>query len=79
MFDPTCCHEPDYQVWRGRNVCMSCGVEERVVKKDTPREHDRLCLAPNPQLILPEICTYCQLIRKVRAEYELSDVEGHPV
>jgi hypothetical protein len=49
---------------------MNCGIEERVVMKETPREHDPLCIALHPIKILPTICTYCQLIRTVRAEYE---------
>jgi hypothetical protein len=59
---------------------MSCGIEESVVTKDIPRKHDPLCTAMNPELILPTICTPCQLIRTVRAEYESpANIQGYPV
>jgi len=74
-----CCASPDYEVWRGRNVCMGCGTQESVVKKPTHTKHDPLCTAMYKDLILPTICSPCQLIRKVRAEYESSEIEGYPV
>lgn len=40
--------------------------------------HDPKCPAMNKQLTSPTICSYCQIIRSVRAEYETTDVEGHP-
>jgi hypothetical protein len=42
------------------------------------KKHDPLCIALYPELISPIICTYCQLIKKVREEYETPEIEGVP-
>ena len=41
------------------------------------KKHDPLCPAPHPQLILPTICTYCQLINQVvERESKNSGIDG---
>lgn len=42
-------------------------------------EHDPKCPAINKQRITAILCTFCQIIRSVRKEYETTDVDGHPV
>lgn len=70
MSDP-CAEGHDFETWRGRDICVTCGyTETQYVKKPGVEEHDRMCPAKNKQISSPITCTYCQLIRQVRLEYQ---------
>lgn len=50
------------------------------MSNDALSGHDHKCVALNKILTSPVICTYCQVIRSVRSEYEeYFEVDGHPV
>jgi hypothetical protein len=42
-------------------------------------EHDPKCPAINPKNISPILCTFCQVIKSVREEYETTEIEGAPI
>lgn len=68
-----CQHGHQIETWRGRDVCINCGVEdttykEKVVEKMQTDTHDHLCPTTNKHLVSPVTCTFCQIIRKAREE-----------
>jgi hypothetical protein len=77
--DASCGQDHDIQTWRGRDVCMDCEYTDSSVPKESVVKHDPKCLAPNPSRISPVLCTFCQIIRSVRQEYETETIEGVPI
>jgi len=71
MESADCQYGHQIETWRGRDVCINCGIEDvgdRKQEKVQIKEHDHLCPAHQKHLILPTTCTFCQVIRKVREE-----------
>lgn len=42
-------------------------------------KHDHLCPSRTKELIDAQICTFCEIIRATRKEYEHADVAVSPV
>jgi hypothetical protein len=76
-----CVEGHDFEVWRGRDICINCGYTDTPGLKEPAMEHDPKCPAINKQRITPILCTFCQIIRSVREEYEIDakEIEGYPV
>lgn len=66
-----CAEGHDFETWRGRDVCVVCGYTDTPGLKEPAMEHDPKCPSTNKSITSPITCTFCQLIRQVRAEYEV--------
>jgi hypothetical protein len=75
----SCSQDHDIQTWRGREICMDCEYTDAPASEESVVGHDPKCPAINPKNISPILCTFCQVIKSVREEYETDTVEGVPI